>query len=602
MKKLALTLNPAPAGKSLHVALTAALVLGMVSCSSTPDTGTSSETTPAANAPTSSDIYVSEGNMQPLALITGSNDLSAQTWVSQVNGYGPAEINRSNGQAGVNDGKTITLNGTKYSKGLGVHANSTLTYALGGICQSMTASIGIDDEVASNGTVIFQVFADGTKLYDSGKMTGKSTTKTLKVDLTGRKELKLVVTNAGDNNNYDHADWANPVLNCTVPTTATAPAPAPAPAPVPTPAPTVYSAPIVITAGGTYTGNWESNDPTVPAITIKTSAPVIIENCNIRSKGHLIQASWVKANLTVRNCKGQGLNPNVTTRIPGRFVHAEGVVSLLIENNTFDKTSGIYIYRYAGPSTTVNPITIRRNVATNLEGRYSDGAGGYQQSFYRIQFVQLNNVVAVPGVDISWNKVLNTPRQSHVEDVINFHSSTGTATNPMVVHDNLISGAYSGNPSASYSGGGIMLGDGGGQFQQAVGNTVLETSNYGVAVASGDDMLIEGNTVLGTGKLADGTFLDADPDAGIYIRDYQQNPAHRADSVVARNNTVGWGRPNATNPDKRWDLGINTAAGVGINNTQIQITNKAIDPTLLTTAISNWESRAQAAGMTPGAK
>ena len=48
-------------------------------------------------------------------------------------------------------------------------------------------------------SVVFQVFLDGTKAYDSGTMTGASATKSISLDLTGKSELRLVVTNGGDN-------------------------------------------------------------------------------------------------------------------------------------------------------------------------------------------------------------------------------------------------------------------------------------------------------------------------------------------------------------------------------------------------------------------
>ena len=56
----------------------------------------------------------------------------------------------------------------------------------------------------------------------------------------------------------------------------------------------VYSGPIVITSGGTYSGNWQSNNPNVAAVTISTTAPVIINNSNIQSKGDLIDDRGVR--------------------------------------------------------------------------------------------------------------------------------------------------------------------------------------------------------------------------------------------------------------------------------------------------------------------
>ncbi len=44
--------------------------------------------------------------------------------------------------------------------------------ALGGACSVFTAVVGLDDEVGANGSVVFQVWTDGVKRYDSGVMTG----------------------------------------------------------------------------------------------------------------------------------------------------------------------------------------------------------------------------------------------------------------------------------------------------------------------------------------------------------------------------------------------------------------------------------------------
>ena len=68
------------------------------------------------------------------------------------------------------DHNTLTLNGTTFPKGLGTHAASELTLStLGAACSRFTASVGVDDEVGDTaGSVVFQVFADRTKVYDSG--------------------------------------------------------------------------------------------------------------------------------------------------------------------------------------------------------------------------------------------------------------------------------------------------------------------------------------------------------------------------------------------------------------------------------------------------
>jgi hypothetical protein len=154
--------------------------------------------------------------------------LSDLAWVSATNGWGPVERDMSVGGSGAGDGTTLTLNGVTYAKGLGVHAPSEIVYNLGGTYAQFTSDIGIDDRQTTSGSVVFQVFADGVKRYDSGVMTPASATKTITLDMTGVQQLKLVVTDAGDGIDYDHADWAGARL-----LTSSTPAPTPAPTPPP---------------------------------------------------------------------------------------------------------------------------------------------------------------------------------------------------------------------------------------------------------------------------------------------------------------------------------------------------------------------------------
>ncbi len=156
----------------------------------------------------------------PGPLPTGTY-LSTLTPTLSNNGWGPFEKDKSNGEANAGDGNVLTLNGTTYSKGLGVHAGSELRYTLNGQYSSFQSDIGVDDEVGNNGSVVFQVFdGSGTKLYDSGTMLGATATKSTTVDVTGKSELRLVVTNNGDSSDFDHADWANARLNASTGTTA----------------------------------------------------------------------------------------------------------------------------------------------------------------------------------------------------------------------------------------------------------------------------------------------------------------------------------------------------------------------------------------------
>ena len=168
----------------------------------------------AATEPGDADAGVVAAEPETAPAVDASAPAPVEVYVSDLdftstNGYGPLEKDMSNGEDAPNDGKMMSLGGTTYSKGLGVHADSEVTVALGGAYKTFLADIGVDDEVEDRGSVVFQVLVDGTQEFDSGVMTGASETKKVSVDVTGKQELKLIVTIGGDDNAADHADWAN---------------------------------------------------------------------------------------------------------------------------------------------------------------------------------------------------------------------------------------------------------------------------------------------------------------------------------------------------------------------------------------------------------
>ncbi|MFG1811867.1 NPCBM/NEW2 domain-containing protein [Streptomyces sp. NPDC049040] len=145
----------------------------------------------------------------------GTSYLSDLPWESASNGWGPVERDSSNGETAAGDGGPITLQGTVYAKGLGVHAPSTVAYYTAGGCTSLTATVGVDDEKKnSKGSVEFEVLADGKTVADSGVLTNAGGSKLLTADVTGAQEVQLVVTDGGDGNDSDHADWAGASITC----------------------------------------------------------------------------------------------------------------------------------------------------------------------------------------------------------------------------------------------------------------------------------------------------------------------------------------------------------------------------------------------------
>jgi hypothetical protein len=134
-------------------------------------------------------------------------------WAAALNSWGPVERNMSSGDTSAGDGRPLKLNGTTYTKGLGVHAYSDVYFVVTG-CSRFQAAVGVDDEVGSNGSVVFSVLTDGTQRFNSGLMTGASATQLVDIPLAGVTALQLMVTDGGDGANYDHADWADARLEC----------------------------------------------------------------------------------------------------------------------------------------------------------------------------------------------------------------------------------------------------------------------------------------------------------------------------------------------------------------------------------------------------
>jgi hypothetical protein len=106
-------------------------------------------------------------------------------------------------------GGPLRLGGTRFSRGLGVHARSDLTYELAGAYQLFAAVIGVDAAVGGAGSVIFKVLGDDRVLYESPVLRGGDVPLPIRVDVRGVLLLRLVVDFADNGDLADHANWAN---------------------------------------------------------------------------------------------------------------------------------------------------------------------------------------------------------------------------------------------------------------------------------------------------------------------------------------------------------------------------------------------------------
>ena len=110
------------------------------------------------------------------------------------------------------EGNALSIGGVKYERGVGTHAASSYKIVLGGNALSFSAMAGVDDEVQARkgewrGSVVFRVYADGRLVAEASSERGRAVP--IHADLAGAKIAVLAVTDAGDGDTFDHADWAD---------------------------------------------------------------------------------------------------------------------------------------------------------------------------------------------------------------------------------------------------------------------------------------------------------------------------------------------------------------------------------------------------------
>lgn len=124
------------------------------------------------------------------------------------NGYGPVETDRTNGDKKLGDGGVMKMDGMTYSKGMGTHANSELTYKVPANYTQFKADVRIQDGL-NGGSIKFEVWGDNTKLYDSGPMVKYTPKQHIDVNIEGFDQVTLKVIDYNGNNRVDHGNWGN---------------------------------------------------------------------------------------------------------------------------------------------------------------------------------------------------------------------------------------------------------------------------------------------------------------------------------------------------------------------------------------------------------
>ncbi len=105
------------------------------------------------------------------------------------------------------EGITLQIGEVSFEKGLGHHANGSITLLTDGQYESFDAVVGI--QPCSGGSVIFRVLVDGQERFVSEVLRSGGPGKTVHVPLTDAHEVRLEARDAGDGISCDMANWAD---------------------------------------------------------------------------------------------------------------------------------------------------------------------------------------------------------------------------------------------------------------------------------------------------------------------------------------------------------------------------------------------------------
>lgn len=139
--------------------------------------------------------------------------LSTFTPTSTAAGYANRTIDMpANASLGFEKSSFLSVQYSYYRHGIGTHAPARDIYHIAGQFKKFTSDIGVDTQGGPQGSVTFEVYGDGDRLYGSELVKRYEYPRHIEVDISGVQRLELVVTDGGNGNFDDHADWLNPQL------------------------------------------------------------------------------------------------------------------------------------------------------------------------------------------------------------------------------------------------------------------------------------------------------------------------------------------------------------------------------------------------------
>ena len=240
-------------------------------------------------------------------------------------------------------------------------------------------------------------------------------------------------------------------------------------------------------------------NPNGPCIIVVRSQNIRIENSTLGPclGGILVDGS---SNITIDNVyihdsgqSGNGIDVTFSSNVN-------------ITGSRFERVrTGIYALGSTG-------IKVERNTFLNIAGPLPRG-----------QYVQFNHVYG-RGNRISCNVGESVLGRSDIVEAINVYDSFGEPDDPILVSSNKIQG---GGPSGSS--GAILLGDGGGAWQVARDNIIVNPGQQGIGVAGGNNISVLGNSIYARQQ----PFTNV----GLYVWNQHTSPCS---SITVQGNSVNW--------------------------------------------------------------
>lgn len=157
-----------------------------------------------------SEILLADGSVDHLSTLTPAEAREGSPFGDDIGMVWKHRVDRSV------SGTPLSVDGRVFTRGIGVHAPSRLTYDLGAEWKWLRGAVALDDSVArlpARGSVVFRVELDGERVWESPVRRGGDPLLELPaLDLEGVQRLTLEVDMAADLHMGDRADWLRMLL------------------------------------------------------------------------------------------------------------------------------------------------------------------------------------------------------------------------------------------------------------------------------------------------------------------------------------------------------------------------------------------------------